>query len=147
MLPLATACKRSSAPKRAAEKLLEEDAYEAACSDAHRPADVDEVRKAIDAAKHPALFMVDTISSLASVDYRHDEWGVDVTVAGSQTGLMLPPGLSFNCVSEKARAAGVPGDDGVSTGSEACSRRRPALSSAPPSSSRTRAASRRAWPS
>jgi alanine-glyoxylate transaminase/serine-glyoxylate transaminase/serine-pyruvate transaminase len=61
-----------------------------------------EVRKAIDAAKHPALFMVDTISSLASIDYRHDEWGVDVTVAGSQKGLMLPPGLSFNCVSRKA---------------------------------------------
>jgi alanine-glyoxylate transaminase / serine-glyoxylate transaminase / serine-pyruvate transaminase len=64
-----------------------------------------EIRKAIDAAKHPALFMVDTISSLASLDYRHDEWGVDVTVAGSQKGLMLPPGLSFNCVSKKALAA------------------------------------------
>ncbi|MDH5534701.1 MAG: aminotransferase class V-fold PLP-dependent enzyme [Betaproteobacteria bacterium] len=66
---------------------------------------VGEVRKAIDRAKHPALFMVDTISSLASIDYRHDEWGVDVTVAGSQKGLMLPPGLSFNAVSEKALAA------------------------------------------
>jgi len=64
-----------------------------------------EVRKAIDAAQHPALFMVDTISSLASIDYRHDEWGVDVTVAGSQKGLMLPPGLSFNAISEKALAA------------------------------------------
>ena len=64
-----------------------------------------EIRKAIDAAKHPALFMVDTISSLASIDYRHDEWGVDVTVAGSQKGLMLPPGLSFNCISSKAMAA------------------------------------------
>jgi alanine-glyoxylate transaminase/serine-glyoxylate transaminase/serine-pyruvate transaminase len=63
------------------------------------------IRKAIDAAKHPALYMVDTISSLASIDYRHDEWGVDVTVAGSQKGLMLPPGLSFNAVSEKARKA------------------------------------------
>src|SRR6267143_1053131 len=52
------------------------------------------IRKAIDAAGHPALYMVDTISSLASIDYRHDEWGVDVTVAGSQKGLMLPPGLS-----------------------------------------------------
>jgi len=61
------------------------------------------VRRAIDAAGHPALYMVDTISSLASINYRHDEWGVDVTVAGSQKGLMLPPGLSFNCVSEKAR--------------------------------------------
>jgi alanine-glyoxylate transaminase/serine-glyoxylate transaminase/serine-pyruvate transaminase len=63
------------------------------------------VRKAIDAASHPALLLVDTISSLASIDYRHDEWGVDVTVAGSQKGLMLPPGLSFNAVSEKARKA------------------------------------------
>ncbi len=60
------------------------------------------IRQAIDRARHPALFMVDTISSLASVDYRHDEWGVDVTVAGSQKGLMLPPGLSFNAVSAKA---------------------------------------------
>jgi len=64
-----------------------------------------EVRKAIDVAKHPALFMVDTISSLASIDYRHDEWGVDVTVGGSQKGLMLPPGLSFNAISDKALAA------------------------------------------
>ncbi len=66
---------------------------------------VAEVRRAIDAAAHPALYMVDTISSLASIDYRHDEWGVDVTVAGSQKGLMLPPGLSFNCISPKALAA------------------------------------------
>jgi alanine-glyoxylate transaminase / serine-glyoxylate transaminase / serine-pyruvate transaminase len=66
---------------------------------------ISEIGKAIDAAKHPALFMVDTISSLASMDYRHDEWGVDVTVAGSQKGLMLPPGLSFNCISPKALAA------------------------------------------
>ena len=64
-----------------------------------------EVRKAIDAAGHPALFMVDTISSLASLEYRHDDWGVDVTVAGSQKGLMLPPGLSFNCISQKALTA------------------------------------------
>ena len=63
------------------------------------------VRAAIDAAKHPALLMVDTISSLASIDYRHDAWGVDVTVAGSQKGLMLPPGLSFNAISAKALAA------------------------------------------
>lgn len=61
-----------------------------------------QIRKAIDNAGHPALFMVDTISGLASIDYRHDEWGVDVTVSGSQKGLMLPPGLSFNAVSEKA---------------------------------------------
>jgi alanine-glyoxylate transaminase/serine-glyoxylate transaminase/serine-pyruvate transaminase len=60
------------------------------------------VRRAIDAAGHPALFMVDTISSLASVDYRHDEWRVDVTVGCSQKGLMLPPGLGFNAVSKKA---------------------------------------------
>lgn len=64
-----------------------------------------EVRKAMDAAGHPALLMVDTISSLASIDYRHDEWGVDVTVAGSQKGLMLPPGLSFNCISARALEA------------------------------------------
>ncbi|HEY5896852.1 MAG TPA: aminotransferase class V-fold PLP-dependent enzyme [Burkholderiales bacterium] len=63
------------------------------------------VRKAIDNARHPALLMVDTISSLASIDYRHDEWGVDVTVGGSQKGLMLPPGLSFNALSEKSLAA------------------------------------------
>jgi alanine-glyoxylate transaminase/serine-glyoxylate transaminase/serine-pyruvate transaminase len=66
---------------------------------------IPDVRKAIDSAGHPALYMVDTISSLASLDYRHDEWGVDVTVAGSQKGLMLPPGLSFNCISAKALAA------------------------------------------
>ena len=66
---------------------------------------IDEVRAAIDEAGHPALLMVDTISSLASIDYRHDEWGVDVTVGGSQKGLMLPPGLSFNAVSRKALAA------------------------------------------
>jgi alanine-glyoxylate transaminase/serine-glyoxylate transaminase/serine-pyruvate transaminase len=63
------------------------------------------VRKAIDNAGHPALLMVDTISSLASTDYRHDEWGVDVTVGGAQKGLMLPPGMSFNAVSDKALAA------------------------------------------
>src|ERR1700730_14762558 len=63
---------------------------------------IPEIRKAIDRAGHPALLLVDTISSLGSVDYRHDEWGVDVTVAGSQKGLMLPPGLGFTAVSEKA---------------------------------------------
>jgi alanine-glyoxylate transaminase/serine-glyoxylate transaminase/serine-pyruvate transaminase len=66
---------------------------------------VAEIRKAIDAAGHPALFMVDTISSLASTDYRHDEWGVDVTIGGAQKGLMLPPGMSFNAVGDKALAA------------------------------------------
>jgi alanine-glyoxylate transaminase/serine-glyoxylate transaminase/serine-pyruvate transaminase len=65
-----------------------------------------EIRRAIDDAGHPALLIVDTISSLASTDYRMDEWGVDVTVAGSQKGLMLPPGLAFNAVSGKALAAG-----------------------------------------
>jgi alanine-glyoxylate transaminase/serine-glyoxylate transaminase/serine-pyruvate transaminase len=64
-----------------------------------------DIRKAIDRARHPALFLVDTISSLGSIDYRHDEWGVDVTVSCSQKGLMLPPGLGFTAVSEKALAA------------------------------------------
>lgn len=66
---------------------------------------IDEVRRAMDQAGHPALLLADTISSLASIDYRHDEWGVDVTVGGSQKGLMLPPGLSFTAVSEKGLAA------------------------------------------
>jgi len=64
--------------------------------------DIAAVRRAIDIAKHPALLLVDTISGLASADYRHDEWGVDVTVSGSQKGLMLPPGISFNALSPKA---------------------------------------------
>ena len=67
--------------------------------------DIAAVRRAIDAAGHPALLLVDTISGLASADYRHDEWGVDVTISGSQKGLMLPPGISFNAVSSKALAA------------------------------------------
>jgi alanine-glyoxylate transaminase/serine-glyoxylate transaminase/serine-pyruvate transaminase len=67
--------------------------------------DIAAIRKAIDAAGHPALYMVDTISSLASTDYRHDEWGVDVAVGGAQKGLMLPPGMSFNALSEKSIAA------------------------------------------
>jgi alanine-glyoxylate transaminase / serine-glyoxylate transaminase / serine-pyruvate transaminase len=66
---------------------------------------IGELRSAIDLAKHPALFLVDTISSLGSIDYRHDEWRVDVTVGGSQKGLMLPPGLSFNAISAKAQEA------------------------------------------
>lgn len=74
--------------------------------------DIRAVREAIDAAGHPALLMVDTISGLASADYRHDEWGVDVTVSGSQKGLMLPPGLGFNALSDKAieasRGGGMP---------------------------------------
>jgi alanine-glyoxylate transaminase/serine-glyoxylate transaminase/serine-pyruvate transaminase len=67
--------------------------------------DIPAVRAAIDRAGHPALLLVDTISSLASIDYRHEAWGVDVTVGGSQKGLMLPPGLSFNAVSAKALEA------------------------------------------
>jgi len=67
--------------------------------------DIQEVRRAMDVAGHPALLMVDTISSLGSIDYRHDEWGVDVRVGGSQKGLMLPPGLSFNAIGPKAISA------------------------------------------
>lgn len=74
---------------------------------------IGEVREAIDAAGHPALFLVDTISGLACTDYRHDDWGVDVSVSGSQKGLMLPPGLSFNALSDKAleasKTASLPG--------------------------------------
>ena len=66
---------------------------------------LDEVRRAIDAAKHPALFMTDSISGLAACDLRHDEWGIDITVSGSQKGLMMPPGLSFTAISDKAIAA------------------------------------------
>ena len=64
--------------------------------------DIAAVRRAIDSVKHPALLLVDTISGLASADYRHDEWGVDVTISGSQKGLMLPPGIAFNALSPKA---------------------------------------------
>jgi alanine-glyoxylate transaminase/serine-glyoxylate transaminase/serine-pyruvate transaminase len=71
-----------------------------------------EVRQAIDSVRHPALLLVDAVSSLGCIDYRHDEWGVDVTVAGSQKGLMLPPGIGFNAISEKAldasASAGLP---------------------------------------
>lgn len=67
--------------------------------------DIAAVRRAIDAARHPALLMVDSISGLASAEYRHDAWGVDVTVSGSQKGLMLPPGISFNALSPKALEA------------------------------------------
>jgi len=66
--------------------------------------DIVAVRRAIDAAGHPALLMVDTISGLACADYRHDEWGIDVSISGSQKGLMLPPGISFNALSPKALA-------------------------------------------
>jgi alanine-glyoxylate transaminase/serine-glyoxylate transaminase/serine-pyruvate transaminase len=67
--------------------------------------DIAAIRRAIDAAGHPALLLVDTVSSLGSIEYRHEDWGVDVTVSGSQKGLMLPPGLSFNAISDKALAA------------------------------------------
>jgi alanine-glyoxylate transaminase/serine-glyoxylate transaminase/serine-pyruvate transaminase len=104
---------RSGADAAAIEARLREDkdhAIKAVCVVHNETATgatsrIDEVRAAIDAAKHPALLMVDTISSLGSVDYRHEDWGVDVTVGGSQKGLMLPPGLSFNAISDKALAA------------------------------------------
>jgi len=111
---------RSGADPQAIEKRLREDRdrrIKAVCvvhneTSTGVASRIAEARRAIDAASHPALFMVDTISSLASIDYRHDEWGVDVTVAGSQKGLMLPPGLSFNAISDKAlaaaKAAGLP---------------------------------------
>ena len=67
--------------------------------------DIAKIRKAIDAANHPALYMVDAVSSLACTELRHDDWGIDVTISASQKGLMLPPGLCFNAVSEKALAA------------------------------------------
>jgi alanine-glyoxylate transaminase/serine-glyoxylate transaminase/serine-pyruvate transaminase len=104
---------RSGADAAAIEARLREDsghAIKAVCvvhneTSTGATSRIDEVRRAIDAARHPALLMVDTISSLASIDYRHDAWGVDVTVGGSQKGLMLPPGLGFNALSEKALAA------------------------------------------
>jgi alanine-glyoxylate transaminase / serine-glyoxylate transaminase / serine-pyruvate transaminase len=103
---------RTGADSKAIEARLKEDtahAIKAVCvvhneTSTGCVSHIDQVRKAIDAAGHPALLMVDTISSLASIDYRHDEWGVDVTVGGSQKGLMLPPGLSFNALGEKALA-------------------------------------------
>ncbi|MGC2694162.1 MAG: aminotransferase class V-fold PLP-dependent enzyme [Candidatus Angelobacter sp.] len=104
---------RRGAPPEDAEQKLKEDKHQAikAVMVVHNETStgavsrISEIRKAMDRAAHPALLMVDTISSLVSIDYRHDEWGVDVTVGGSQKGLMLPPGLSFNAVSEKALAA------------------------------------------
>ena len=104
---------RSGAATDAIEARLKEDkghAIKAVCvvhneTSTGVTSDVAAVRRAIDRAGHPALFMVDTISSLASIDYRHEEWGVDVTVGGSQKGLMLPPGLSFNAISDKALTA------------------------------------------
>ncbi len=96
-------------PAKIEEKLREDKAHEikAVCVVHHETSggllsDLAAIRKAIDSCNHPALFMVDTVSGLGSADYRHDEWGVDVAVAGSQKGLMLPPGLAFNAVSAKA---------------------------------------------
>ena len=109
---IATDWRRGADPAAVEAKLMEDKAHaiKAVCvvhneTSTGATSRIPLIRKAIDAAGHPALFMVDTISSLASIDYHHDEWGVDVTVAGSQKGLMLPPGLSFNAVSEKARKA------------------------------------------
>jgi len=104
--------RRGVDPEVVAERLAEDDTHTiAAVMVVHNEtatgvtSRVPDIRAAIDDAGHPALLLVDTISSLASIDYRHEEWGVDVTVSGSQKGLMLPPGLSFNAVSEKALAA------------------------------------------
>jgi alanine-glyoxylate transaminase/serine-glyoxylate transaminase/serine-pyruvate transaminase len=104
---------RSGASAEAIEARLKEDKrheIKAVCvvhneTSTGATSDIAGVRRAIDRAGHPALFMVDTISSLASIDYRHEEWGVDVGVGGSQKGLMLTPGLSFNAISDKALAA------------------------------------------
>jgi alanine-glyoxylate transaminase/serine-glyoxylate transaminase/serine-pyruvate transaminase len=102
---------RHGADPEEAERRLRDDPSIAAVMVVHNETStgvtsrVPEIRAAMDAAGHHALLLVDTISSLASIDYRHDEWGVDVTVGGSQKGLMLPPGLGFNAVSEKALAA------------------------------------------
>ena len=97
-------------PEAIGARLAEDQAIKAVCvvhneTSTGVTSRVAEIRRAIDRAGHPALFLVDTISSLASMDYRHDDWGVDVTVGGSQKGLMLPPGLGFNAVSEKALKA------------------------------------------
>ena len=131
----------------------------ASCTTRPRPASTSRiaaVRAAIDRAGHPALLMVDTICSLGSIDYRHDEWGVDVTVGGSQKGLMLPPGLSFNAISrEGARRARVARSCRARTGTgRRCSRptrpatsptrRRPTCSTASPR--RSTCCSRKGWP-
>ncbi|MFC0111035.1 pyridoxal-phosphate-dependent aminotransferase family protein [Kibdelosporangium aridum] len=104
--------RHGASPEIVAEKLAADTAHEikAVCvvhneTSTGVTSRVGDIRAAIDDADHPALLLVDTISSLGSIDYRHDEWKVDVTVAGSQKGLMLPPGMSFNAVSEKALAA------------------------------------------
>ncbi len=101
---------RHGVPARLIEERLRQDAghrIKAVCvvhneTSTGVTSDIAAVRRAIDAARHPALLMVDTISGLASADYRHDEWGVDVAISGSQKGLMLPPGISFNALSPRA---------------------------------------------
>lgn len=104
--------RRGANPEEAEERLLQDKQHEIkAVMVVHNETStgatsrVHEIRKTLDRAHHPALLLVDAISSLGSMDYRHDEWGVDVAVGGSQKGLMLPPGLSFNAISEKALAA------------------------------------------
>ena len=104
--------RRAAVPEAIEKRLVEDKAHtiKAVCvvhneTSTGCTARIPEIRAAIDGAGHPALLLVDTISSLGSLDYRHDEWGVDVTVGGSQKGLMLPPGLSFNAVSAKAQDA------------------------------------------
>ena len=108
---LATDWRRGVDPQQVEDRLRadKEDKIKAVCivhneTSTGSASRVNEVRLAMNKADHDALLLVDTISSLGSIDFRHDEWGVDVTVAGSQKGLMLPPGLSFNAVSEKALA-------------------------------------------
>jgi alanine-glyoxylate transaminase/serine-glyoxylate transaminase/serine-pyruvate transaminase len=104
---------RTGADPQAIEKRLREDkglSIKAVCvvhneTSTGVTSDIVAVRRAIDAASHPALLMVDTISGLACADYRHDEWGVDVSISGSQKGLMLPPGISFNALSPRALEA------------------------------------------
>ena len=97
-------------PAVLAEKLAADQSIKAVCvvhneTSTGVTSRIPELRRAIDEAGHPALLLVDTVSSLGSVDYRHDEWGVDVTVSCSQKGLLLPPGLGFNAVSKKALRA------------------------------------------
>ena len=112
-LPGAEGWRRAVDPARIEERLRQDAGHEikAVCvvhneTSTGVTSDIAAVRRAIDAAGHPALFMVDTISGLAAADYRHDEWGVDVSVSGSQKGLMLPPGISFNALSPRAIEAG-----------------------------------------
>jgi alanine-glyoxylate transaminase/serine-glyoxylate transaminase/serine-pyruvate transaminase len=97
-------------PAAVRDKLANDDSIKAVCvvhneTSTGVTSRIADIRRAIDEAGHPALLLVDTVSSLGSVDYRHDEWGVDVTVSCSQKGLLLPPGLGFNAVSEKALRA------------------------------------------